>query len=88
VIDTRIFIKTWFIRKLYVHIVMFGKFDHVTGAGLVRIKRIIYSILNKPDISFIDENIAIGGYCNIASLAKNNFKCILDMRQEYSLYVI
>jgi protein-tyrosine phosphatase len=61
---------------------LFGPFDHLLGAGLVRIRRMLFLILKKPDVSFFGKNIAIGGHCNIESLAKNNFKCILDLRQE------
>lgn len=61
---------------------MFGIIDHVSGAWQVRIRRTFFLILKKPDASYINKNMAVGGHCSIKSLVKNNFECILDMRQE------
>ena len=61
---------------------MFGILDHLTGAALVRIKRNLNKLNNKPDVSFLYDNLAIGGQCKIRLLAENGFCSILDLREE------
>lgn len=63
---------------------MFGIIDHIIGAILVRIRRKSLSIMRKPDVSFINNRLAIGGVCDLDILAENEFSCILDMREETS----
>ncbi len=61
---------------------MFGTIDHVTGAARVRIRRFYLKAKNKPDISFLDSNLGVGGATNIEFLAKKNIQSILDLRDE------
>ncbi|HXT84075.1 MAG TPA: dual specificity protein phosphatase family protein [Verrucomicrobiae bacterium] len=61
---------------------MFDIIDHISGAILVRIRRKSLSIMRKPDVSFINNQLAIGGVCDLDLLVKNKFDCILDMREE------
>lgn len=63
---------------------MFSTFDHVIGATTVRIRRIILQMLDRPDISVIDNNICIGGVTKIDRLAKCGINAILDLRMEKS----
>jgi len=61
---------------------MFNTLDHVTGAVGVRIRRLFLSVKKKPDISFLESNLGIGGACNIEALAKTGIQSILDLREE------
>jgi len=61
---------------------MFGIVDHAYGALTVRINRFLLNAKKTPDISFVDKNLGVGGATNIEFLAKNNIKCILDLREE------
>jgi len=61
---------------------MFGIIDHLTGAVRVRIRRFFLNAKNKPDISFLDSNLGVGGATNIEFLAKNDIQSILDLREE------
>lgn len=61
---------------------MFNIVDHVSGAGLVRIKRKIFSMIGKPDASCINDLMYVGGVCDVGILAKQGFSSILDMREE------
>ena len=61
---------------------MFGTIDHVTGAARVRIRRFYLKAKNKPDISFLDSNLGVGGATNIEFLVKKNIQSILDLRDE------
>jgi len=61
---------------------MFGTIDHVIGAARVRIRRFCLKAKNKPDISFLDSNLGVGGATNIEFLAKKNIQSILDLRDE------
>lgn len=63
---------------------MFGMLDHVIGAATVRIRRMILQILNKPDISVVNNNLCIGGVTKISNLAQNGISAILDLRSEDS----
>ena len=57
---------------------MFSKIDHVSGALLVRARRLILKAKNDPDISFLTPNLGVGGACNVASVANYGIKSILD----------
>jgi len=61
---------------------MFGIIDHLTGAIRVRIRRFYLNAKNKPDISFLDSNLGVGGATNIEFLAKKDIQSILDLRDE------
>jgi len=61
---------------------MFSTFDHVTGAIGVRVRRFYLSVRKKPDLSFLDTNLGVGGACNIEDLTKEGIQSILDLRQE------
>ena len=61
---------------------MFGIIDHLTGAIRVRIRRFYLNAKNKPDISFLDSNLGVGGASNIEFLAKKDIQSILDLRDE------
>ena len=61
---------------------MFSTIDHLTGAVGVRLQRVALTLLGKPDLTFLDQNLAIGGHCNIKKLWKNNIQAILDLREE------
>ena len=61
---------------------MFGKIDHVSGAVLVRIRRLLLKAKNNPDISFLNPNLGVGGTCNVEGIANYGIKSILDLREE------
>jgi len=61
---------------------MFGKIDHVSGAVLVRIRRLLLKAKNNPDISFLNPNLGVGGACNVEGIANYGIKSILDLREE------
>ena len=61
---------------------MFGTIDHVSGAIGVRVRRFYLSVRKKPDISFLDSNLGVGGACNLEDLSKEGIQSILDLRQE------
>jgi len=61
---------------------MFGIIDHLTGAIRVRIRRFYLNAKNKPDISFLDSNLGVGGATNIEFLAKKDIQSILDLRDK------
>jgi len=61
---------------------MFNTFDHITGAIGVRARRFYLSVRKKPDISFLNKNLGLGGVCNIEDLTKAGIQSILDLRQE------
>ena len=61
---------------------MFGIIDHLTGAIRVRIRRFYLNAKNKPDVSFLDSNLGVGGATNIEFLAKKDIQSILDLRDE------
>lgn len=60
---------------------MFSIFDLVCGAISIRIERMIKRIKKEPDIVFLTNNLAIGGYTNY-SLLVGKVNCILDLRKE------
>jgi len=61
---------------------MFGTIDHVTGAIGVRVRRLYLGVRKKPDISFLNKNLGVGGVCKIEDLTKVGIQSILDLRQE------
>jgi len=61
---------------------MFNKFDHASGAVRVRIRRFFLGIKKNPDISFLEENLGVGGACDIEGLVKSGIKSVLDLRDE------
>ncbi len=61
---------------------MFGKIDHVSGAVLVRVRRLLLKAKNNPDISFLTPNLGVGGACNVSFIADYGIKSILDLREE------
>jgi len=61
---------------------MFGKIDHVSGAVLVRIRRLLLKAKNNPDISFLNPNLGVGGACNVEGIANYGINSILDLREE------
>jgi len=60
---------------------MFSIADLVYGAIFIRIERTIKKIKKEPDIVFLTDNLAIGGYTNY-SLLVGKVDCILDLRKE------
>ena len=61
---------------------MFSKFDHITGAISVRLKRYFLKSTGKPDLSYITQKLFVGGHCSIHTLWKSNIKAIVDLRME------
>ena len=61
---------------------MFNKVDHASGAARVRIHRFFLGIKKNPDMSFLEENLGVGGASDIEGLAKSGIKSILDLRDE------
>ncbi len=61
---------------------MFQVISHIYGAIGVRVRRISLSKNGYPDLSFINENLAIGGVSNIESLSRSGIESILDLREE------
>jgi len=61
---------------------MFGTIDHVSGAIGVRVRRFYLGVRKKPDISYLDSNLGVGGVCKIEDLSKAGIQSILDLRQE------
>ena len=61
---------------------MFGTFDHLKGAGQVRLRRFLFSLQGKPDVSFINPNLGVGGVSSVKNLWEGGIKAILDLRDE------
>ena len=61
---------------------MFGTFDHLKGAGQVRLRRFLFRLQGRPDISFINPNLGVGGVSSVKGLWKCGIKAILDLRDE------
>ena len=59
---------------------MFGTFDHLNGAWKVRLRRFLFSLQGKPDISFIYPNLGVGGVSSVKGLWECGIKAILDLR--------
>ncbi|MDE1725701.1 MAG: dual specificity protein phosphatase family protein [Thaumarchaeota archaeon] len=59
---------------------MFSTFDHLLGAVTVRFHR--KTLGKKPDISFINQNLSVGGASKIEYLAKEGIVAVVDMRAE------
>ena len=56
--------------------------DHAYGALGIRIRRYCLKRRDVPDLSFINENLCVGGVCSIQSLSRNGIQAILDLREE------
>jgi protein-tyrosine phosphatase len=61
---------------------MFGTFDHLSGAFRVRLRRYVLNLRGKPDISFINPNLGVGGVSSVKSLQKCGIQAVLDLRLE------
>jgi hypothetical protein len=61
---------------------IFGILDHLSGALRVRLRRLILKLGATPDLSFINEDLAIGGVCKTDGLWKSGIQAVLDLRQE------
>jgi len=61
---------------------MFGTFDHLSGACRVRLRRYVLNLRGKPDISFINPNLGVGGASSVTSLQKCGIQAVLDLRAE------
>ncbi len=61
---------------------LFNKFDHASGAVRVRIRRFFLGIKKNPDISFLEENLGVGGASDIEGLVKSGIESVLDLREE------
>jgi len=61
---------------------MFNSFDHVDGAARVRLRRLFLKKRNVPDVSYVNQSLAVGGHSSIESLHKFRFDAILDLRDE------
>ncbi|MFQ5970360.1 MAG: dual specificity protein phosphatase family protein [Nitrososphaerales archaeon] len=48
----------------------------------VRLRRIFLNASGKPDTSFINPNLAIGGVCSVERLWRDGIRAILDLREE------
>jgi len=55
---------------------------HAYGAVGIRIRRYFLKRRDMPDLSFINENLCVGGVCSIQSLSRNGIQAILDLREE------
>lgn len=60
---------------------IFSVLDLIYGAVMIRLERTIKKIKKEPDIVFLSDNLAIGGYTEY-SLLVGKVDCILDLRQE------
>jgi len=61
---------------------VFTVWDHLSGAITVRIRRFLLNLKNKPDATFIEPNLFVGGSCSISSLKKIGIQTILDLKDE------
>lgn len=61
---------------------MFSIIDHLYGAVDVRLNRFFLKIFHKPDATFLDSNIYLGGVNKIPILSKFGITAILDLREE------
>ena len=61
---------------------MFGTIDHLYGAVGVRFRRFILEARGKPDISFLNNKLGVGGATNIERLAEIGIDSIVDLRNE------
>ncbi len=61
---------------------MFGPSDHIGGAFTVRLRRLFLNLRKKPDLSFINPDLAVGGFCSVEGLWKYGINAILDLREE------
>ncbi|MBO3801720.1 MAG: dual specificity protein phosphatase family protein [Thermoproteota archaeon] len=59
----------------------FSVLDLIYGAIMIRLERTIKKLKKEPDIVFLSDNLAIGGYTKY-SLLVGKVDCILDLRQE------
>jgi len=56
--------------------------DLVKGAFGIRVLRKYRSLLNLPDMVFVSENLAFGGFTSYLELEKKGITTILDLRAE------
>jgi len=61
---------------------MFTKIDLIVGAIGIRLSRKFKKIRNQPDIVFVKENLAFGGYTPYEELKKFKINIIIDLRIE------
>ena len=61
---------------------MFSKIDLLVGAVGIRISRKFKKIRKFPDIVFVKENLAFGGYTPYEELKKLKINTIIDLRIE------
>jgi len=61
---------------------MFTFWDHLSGAITVRFHRFFLNLKKKPDATFIEPNLFVGGSCKISRLKKIGIQAILDLRNE------
>jgi len=56
--------------------------DLIKGAFGIRVLRKYRSLLNLPDMVFVSENLAFGGFTSYSKLEKKGITTILDLRAE------
>ena len=56
--------------------------SHAYGALGVRVRRFRLKREGMPDVSFINDNLALGGVSDIENLARIGIRCVLDLRKE------
>jgi len=61
---------------------MFTKIDLIIGAIGIRLSRKFKKIRNQPDVVFVKENLAFGGYTPYEELKKYKINTIIDLRIE------
>jgi len=61
---------------------MFTKMDLIIGAVGIRISRKVKKIRNLPDVIFVKDNLAFGGYTPYDELKKIKINTIIDLRIE------
>lgn len=48
----------------------------------MRLRRFFLNVKNMPDLSIVDSNLYIGGFCKIKNLSDYGIQAILDLREE------
>ena len=56
--------------------------SHACGAVGIRLQRYRLKKAALPDLSFLKQNLAVGGVSSIESLSAHGIECILDLREE------
>lgn len=64
---------------------MFSKIDLLVGAIGIRFSRKLKKIRNQPDVVFVKENLAFGGFTPYEELQKLKINTIIDLRLETPL---